>query len=282
MSFVAIVGAGEVGGMLAHALARRDCVDEIRLLDEAGDVAAGKALDVQQAGAVEGFRTRLSASGDLRAGVGAAVTVLADPATSAGTAPSLDDRLVLLKRLANVDAETVFVGALAGDRRLVERGVGELALSRTRLVGSAPLAYEAAASALVALALDRSPRELSLTVVGAPPERAVVLWASASVGSGLLEDTVPPAVLAAVRRRLEALPSLGPLALALSAARFSTALVRGSRRRHTGFVALEGELGLRGRAAALPLHLGPGGIRQVVIPALSARERVAFDNALAR
>lgn len=282
MSFVATVGAGEVGGMLAHALARRDCVEEIRLLDEAGDIAAGKALDLQQAGAVEGFHCRLTAFDDVRAAAGAAVTVLADPATPTGTRPSLDDRLALLERLARLDPATVFVGALPADRLLVERGVGELGLSRARVVGSAPLAYEAAVSVLVALALDRSPRDLSLIVVGAPPERAVVLWASASVGSGLVEDTVPPAVLAAVRRRLDALPPPGPLALALAAARFSTAIVCGSRRRHTGFVALEGELGVRGRAAALPLHLGPGGIRRVVIPTLSARERVGFDNALAR
>jgi malate/lactate dehydrogenase len=43
MQDVAIVGAGELGGNLAHVLAGRDVVRSIRLIDSAGNVAAGKA-----------------------------------------------------------------------------------------------------------------------------------------------------------------------------------------------------------------------------------------------
>src|SRR2546425_1164481 len=54
MHSVAIVGAGELGGTIAHALARRDGVGAITLVDETGRVAAGKALDIAQAAPVEG------------------------------------------------------------------------------------------------------------------------------------------------------------------------------------------------------------------------------------
>lgn len=282
MSRVAIVGAGEIGGELAHALARAGCVDEILLIDDAGDVAAGKALDIQQAGAVEGVRARLAGASDLRAAAGAAVMVLADPAHPPAAASSVEDRLALLARLAALDADGVMVAALTPDRLLVERGVVELGLPRTRLVGSAPTAVAAGATALVALVLDRSPREVSLTLIGLPPERPVVVWSSAAVGGSLLEEAAPAAVLAGIRRRLDVLPPPGSLSLALAAARVAAAIVSGSRRAHTAFVVLDGELGVRRRAVALPVVLGPAGVRQVIVPVLSTRERLAFDNALSR
>src|SRR5207245_5970478 len=64
MTDVAIIGAGEVGGLIAHVLARRDAVAEIRLIDESGRVAAGKALDITQAAPSERFAARVSGAID--------------------------------------------------------------------------------------------------------------------------------------------------------------------------------------------------------------------------
>ena len=62
MSFIAIVGAGAIGGALAQRLAARGRVREVRLIDDQGSVAQGKALDIQQSGAVDGFTTTLTAA----------------------------------------------------------------------------------------------------------------------------------------------------------------------------------------------------------------------------
>src|SRR4051812_39469492 len=51
---VAIVGGGELGGLLAHVLARRNIAHDICLIDDNGRVAQGKALDIAQAAPVEG------------------------------------------------------------------------------------------------------------------------------------------------------------------------------------------------------------------------------------
>ena len=59
MQDVAIIGAGELGGALAHVLARRDVASTIRLIDETGGVAAGKALDIMQSAPIERFATRV-------------------------------------------------------------------------------------------------------------------------------------------------------------------------------------------------------------------------------
>ena len=52
MPFVAIIGAGPLGGALAHTLAARDRVREVRLIDDDERIAAGKAIDIRQASPV--------------------------------------------------------------------------------------------------------------------------------------------------------------------------------------------------------------------------------------
>ncbi|HXH06548.1 MAG TPA: hypothetical protein VNI83_08150, partial [Vicinamibacterales bacterium] len=59
------------------------------------------------------------------------------------------------------------------------------------------------------------------------------------------------------------------------------AIVRGSRREYTCFAALARAAGRPGPVAAVPVRLGPGGIRAAALPPLSAHEQVKLDNALA-
>ena len=155
MREVAIVGAGELGGLVAHVLARRDAVESIRLIDESGRVAEGKALDITQAAPLEGFATRVSGSTDLYAAAGAEVVVVADRAGGGEWAG--DEGLTLVRRLEGLAPRAVFVCAGASQRELVERGVRELGIPRTRMLGSAPEAFVAAARAIVALEQHVSP-----------------------------------------------------------------------------------------------------------------------------
>jgi len=64
MQEVAIVGAGELGGALAHVLARRDAARTIRLIDDHGRVAEGKALDIAQAAPIDDFDAKLKGTTD--------------------------------------------------------------------------------------------------------------------------------------------------------------------------------------------------------------------------
>src|SRR5213078_4627484 len=78
MTDIAILGAGDLGGALAHTLARRDLARTIRLIDATGSVAAGKALDLMQAAPIEAFATRISGSTDISTMGGAGLIVVAD------------------------------------------------------------------------------------------------------------------------------------------------------------------------------------------------------------
>src|SRR5690242_6534366 len=84
MSLIAIIGAGPIGSTLAHKLAGRSRVREIRLIDADVGIARGKALDIQQSGPVESFSTMLSGIDSVHAGAGADVVVMADAASGTG------------------------------------------------------------------------------------------------------------------------------------------------------------------------------------------------------
>src|SRR5437762_8607579 len=127
MQEVAIIGAGELGGAIAHLLARHDLVRSIRLIDETGRVAAGKALDISQAAPVECFATELSGFNDVSMAAAAAVVILADPHDRAAQGEWQGDAgLLLLKRLAQTAAGAVILAAGATQRELIARGVREL------------------------------------------------------------------------------------------------------------------------------------------------------------
>ena len=281
MARVAIVGAGELGGALAHKLAARDRVGSVCLIDASRGVAAGKALDIRQSGPIERFGTGVTA-GAIDAVVGAGVVVVADPAPPAdgeGAGDPPAGPAVLLERIAGLTGSAPIVCADAAARGLVAWSVRELSIGRTRIVGSAPEALAAGLRALIALEADVSPAQVAVQALGTPPEHPVVTWSSASVAGAPLEERLSPPALARVRRLAERLWPPGPYALASAAARVVEALAAGgSRRVFTCFVTDDARRPASASAAAVILHAG--GVGEVVEPSLSPSERVLLDNAM--
>jgi malate dehydrogenase len=278
MQSVAIIGAGELGGATAHALARSNLVRSITLIDETRRVAAGKALDIAQAAPVEGFATQLAGATDVSMAAGASVVILADRVT--GGEWHGEDGLVLLKRLSQTASGAVVLCAGASPRELIERGVHELKFPRARLFGSAPESLAAAARALVALGVNGSPRDVALSVLGVPPAHTVIPWAEATVGGFALTRLMDEPARRRLSARVTALWPPGPYALGAAATLVVEAMAGRSRRAVSCFIAADTDAVARTRTGAMPVRLGPAGIVEVVLPSLSAVEQVALDNAM--
>jgi malate dehydrogenase len=278
MQEVAIIGASELGGAVAHALARSNLVRSVRLIDEAARVAAGKALDIAESAPVEEFSTHLSGGADVSMAAGASIVIIAD--RIGGGEWQGEEGLLLLKRLAQTTRSSVIVCAGASQRELVERGVRELKFPRSRLFGSAPESLAGAARALVALAVNGSPRDVALSVLGVPPGHTVIPWGEATTGGFALTSVVDEPTRRRLSARINALWPTGPYALAAAATAVVECMAGRSRRMVSAFVAPDVSMGTRTRTAALPVKLGPAGIVEVVVPSLSAVEQVALDNAM--
>ena len=279
MGFIAIVGSGALGGAVAHALAVRDRVPEVRLIDPAGQVARGKALDIQQSSPIDSFSTTLTAAESIEAAVGADVVVIADAA--AGNVEHAGEAgLGLLRHLVRAGSRAPILCAGASQRELIAQGgdrtapVARAACSVRRRSRSSPRCARSPAS--------RSTDRVSKSVCGSsgvPPRAAVVAWEEATAYGQPLASQMAPHAIAGLAARIPGLWPPGPYALASAAARIVEAIALGSRRRFSCFVATEAGP-LRAAVGAMPVELGARGVERVLEPALTRQERTALENAL--
>ena len=279
MTTVAIIGAGEIGGAVAYALAAGGQARRVVIIDAAAHVAAGKALDIQQAGPIMAFHARLEGTGDTTRAIGCDVCVLADDAGGPGESHT-GDALLRMRQLAGYigDAPIVFAGA--GHAGLLATAAGDLRVPRRQLIGSAPHALASAITAIVAMEAECSPSDIMLTVLGTPPEGLVVPWSEASIGGYALQQMLPQVTLARLDARVKALWPPGPYALGTAAADVVKALLSSSRRFLSVMTQLQGEFGVTGRPGIVSARLGTGGIQQIRLPELTTRERVLVESAL--
>jgi malate dehydrogenase len=272
MAFIAVIGAGPLGGAIAQKLALRNRVAEVRLIDPHGSIAQGKTLDILQSSPVERFATRLSAAQSLHAAAGARAVVIADAASSAAEHAG-EAGLAVLRTVVEVERTSPLVFAGAAPRELMERAVSELHVTRARVIGSAPGALESALRALAGLAIDVSAVDVQLRIAGAPPANVAVGWEEATAIGLPLRTQLAPHAIAALTARIPRLWPPGPYALASAAARVVEAIVNGSRNRPTCFVSLESGP-TRNAVLAMPVEVGRQGIVRVLEPALTQHERV--------
>ena len=275
VSTVAILGAGPLGAAIAHRLAERARVREIRLIDSRANIAAGKALDIQQSGPIGRYDTRLSGASDVLSASGADVIVVADD-TEIGEWEG-DRGLAIVSQLARAGSQAPLVFAGGKQVGLLEAAVRELKLAPNRVVGTAAAGLANAVAALAAIEVGRS--GVDVVVVGRPGG-FVVAWSTATVGGSLVADLAPPHRLLAISDAVQRLWPPGPQAVAAPTAAIVEALITGSRRLHQAMTILDGQAGVRGVAAMMPLRLGHRRVLERSMPSLSPLEATEFQSSV--
>jgi L-lactate dehydrogenase len=175
-------------------------------------------------------------------------------------------------------APIVFAGVMQAP--LIQAAAVEARISRARLIGSATEALGAAIKAIVAMEARCSPREVMLTVLGAPPSSFVVPWSEASIGGYALDRVLEQVQLTRIEARVARLWPPGAYALGMAAARIAEAIVESSRASLAVMTMLDGEFGASNRVGTVPALLSTSGIVHTRIPTLNTRERVLLGTAL--
>ena len=57
---ISLIGAGQIGGTLAHLIGLKELANEVVMFDVASGIAKGKALDIAQSSSVDGFNVNFS------------------------------------------------------------------------------------------------------------------------------------------------------------------------------------------------------------------------------
>jgi len=292
---LALVGAGGVGGNVAHLAAMHDIAHEIALIDIAPGMAAATALDLNHTSGITGAAARCVGGESLSLVAGADVVVVtAGRARSPGmTRADLIDvnARVIRQAGAAIRAEAPNAIVIVVTNPLDEMTVEMLRATgfpRERVLGMAGTLDSSRFRHALARAAGVGPADVDAITLGshgeemAPiPSRATIKGRPLSVF--LSDDQIAACVRDAITGggQVVALKKSGSATIA--PAHSSIELIDHIRGARTGpvpvSVMLEGEYGVSGVVLGVPAHLGAGGLVQIEELRITPEERAALHAA---
>jgi len=296
MKRIGIIGSGNVGTNTAFFIAERRATD-VLLVDIKEGVAAGKSLDLMEAGPVRDYVTAIRGSVRIDDIAGSDIVIIAAGRVRKpgerredlyrDNAPNVRAIARDIRRLAPdavvinivepIDLLTLLIQETLGGDRFKVMGVGGL-LSSTRI------------RYLVSNALGVSPREVTGLIIG-PHHPSMVFLRDTIRVSG-----IPAAALLSEPQLLQLIEdarNAGDTILELAqrstsfyasgaaAAALVDAIVCNTKALLSVSVRCEGEYGVQGLAIGVPAFVGEHGVARILQLKLSAADRDAFDQAAA-
>lgn len=296
---IALIGAGAIGGELA-ALAARHELGDVVLFDipEKTGLAQGKALDLEQAGAVPfgGFDARITGTSSWADCAGADVVII-----TAGVprkpGMSRDDLLAInLKIIRNV-AENLkthcpdaFVIVISNP---LDAMVYELkritGFPRERVVGMAGVLDSARFQLFLAREAGVAVKDVRAMVLGGHGDTMVPVTSACTVDGVPVTQLIAADKLAAIVERTrngggEIVKLMGTSAFvapATAAIAMAVAYLRDEKRMLPCAAYLDGEYGYKDLYMGVPAVIGGGGIERVVEIQLTAEEKAMLDKSAA-
>ena len=287
---VTVVGAGNVGATCAQELARRDYADVV-LVDIKEGLAEGKALDINQAGAVLGYEpyTIGSTGYDVSAGSDVVVVTAGVPRTGD---MSRDDLVATNEKIVgsvtrevvknSPDAILIVVSNPLDAMCHVARSVS--GWPKERVFGMAGILDMARFSTFIAWETGASVKDVSSMVLGGHGDQMVSVVSATTVGGVPLRKLVSDERIAELVERTakgggELVKLLGTSAWyapGAAAAQMVDAIMLDEKRVLPCTAYLEGEYGIDGLYMGVPVKLGAGGIEAIVELELTDDERAAL------
>jgi malate dehydrogenase len=288
---VTVVGAGNVGATCAQELARRDYCDVV-LVDIKEGLPEGKALDINQAGAVLGYEPNVTGSTSYDATAGSDVVVITaglprQPGMSRDDLVTTNEKIVGSVTEAAVaqspDAILIVVSNPLDAMCHVAKNVSEL--PKERVFGQAGILDTARLQTFIAWETGSSVKDVQATVLGGHGDQMVSVVSATTVGGVPVSKLVPEDRIAAMVERTakgggEVVDLLGTSAWyapGAASAQMVDAVMLDEKRVLPCTAYLEGEYGIDGLYMGVPVKLGAGGIEQIVELDLTDDENLALQ-----
>jgi len=284
---VTVIGAGNVGATAAQEIARRDYADVV-LVDIIPNMPQGKALDVNQAGAVLGYEPAVTGTNVYEeTGSSDVVVITAGKPRSPGM--SRDDLVTTNEAIvSSVTRETVkrspnavvvVVSNPLDAMCHVAKAVSKL--PRERVFGMAGILDTARFATFISWETGASVKDVTAMVLGGHGDQMVPVVSATTVGGIPLEQLVSKARIRKVVERTrtgggEIVNLLGTSAWyapGAAAAQIVDAICLDQKRVLPCTAYLEGEYGVSGLYMGVPVKLGAAGIEEIVRLRLTPEER---------
>jgi malate dehydrogenase len=294
---IALIGAGNIGGTLAHLIGLKELGDVV-MFDVFPGVAAGKALDIMQSGPVDGFDSEMSGTGDYSAIAGSDVVII-----TAGfprmPGMSRDD---LVSKNAGVIAQVAegvkthcpnaFVIVITNPLDAMVWVFREKSgLPANKVVGMAGVLDSARFRLFLAQEFNVSVEDVTAFVLGGHGDTMVPLTRYSTVAGIPVPDlvkmgwTTQEKVDAICNRTANGGGEIVKLlekgsafyAPAASAIAMAESYIKDKKRVLPCAAWLTGQYGIKDLYVGVPVVIGAGGVERIVEIELNAAEKAAFD-----
>jgi malate dehydrogenase len=287
---ITVVGAGNVGATCAQVLAARDYADVV-LVDIKEGLPQGKALDVNQMGAIVGYEPRVTGASGYAESAGSSVVVVTagvprSPGMSRDDLVSTNEEIVreVTRRAAAASPDAIVVVVSNPLDAMCHVAMRASGLPRERVLGMAGILDTARFSTFIAWETGSSVKDVTAMVLGGHGDQMVPVVSATSVGGVPLRRLVPEERIAAMVERtargggeiVELLGTSAWYAPGAAAAQMVEAIVLDEKRVLPCTAYLQGEYGIEGLFVGVPVKLGAAGIEEIVALELDENEREAL------
>ncbi len=289
---IAMIGAGNIGGVLAEQAAYRELGDVV-LFDVVEGMPQGKALDMAEGAPIAGADVSITGVNDY-SGIAGADLVIITAGLARKPGMSRDDllntNLAIMKQVAegvrdNAPDATVIVVSNPLDA-MVYTFKEVSGFPKNRVVGMAGVLDSARFRAFVAWELGVSVRDVTAMVLGGHGDTMVPLVRYCTVNGIPITKLIDADKIDAIVERTKGaggevvgLLKTGSafVSPAMSAIEMAEAILRDQKRVLACACLCEGEYGVSGLYLGVPCVLGAGGVERIIELELDESERKAFD-----
>ena len=301
MSKISLIGAGQIGGTLAHLIGLKELVNEVVLFDVASGIAKGKGLDIAQSSSVDGFNVKFSGTDNYDDIKGSDVIII-----TAGVprkpGMSRDDllgiNLKIIKQVAEgikLNAPNAFVICITNPLDVMVMAFQKYSgLPANKVVGMAGILDSSRFKLFLSEELNVPVREIDAMVMGGHGDTMVPLPRFTKVSGKPLMDLLKDGKIS--EEKLESInqrtrdggaeivkyleKGSAFYAPAASGVEMAEAFLKDQKKLLPCAAYLHGEYGINNVYAGVPVIIGKEGVERIDEIDLNENEKTEFNNSV--
>ena len=297
---ITLIGAGQIGGTLAHLIAIKDLADVV-LFDVAAGIAKGKALDIAQSSPVNRFNVNLSGTDNYEDTKNSDVIIITAgvPRKPGMTRDDLlGINLKIIKQVAEGIKKTspnAFVICITNPLDVIVMALQKYSgLPKNKVVGMAGILDSSRFIYFLSQELNVSVQKIKSFVLGGHGDSMVAMLESTIIEGKKIQDLIKEGKTsqekidkiidrtkkggAEIVKYLEKGSAF--YAPAASGVEMAESYLKDQKKQLPCAVYLDGQYGAKDIYAGVPVIIGKNGVEKVVEIQLSQKEKEDFDNSI--
>ena len=301
MTKISLIGAGQIGGTLAHLIGTKELVNEVVLFDVASGIAKGKALDIAQSSSVDGFNVKFSGTDNYK-DIKDSDVIIITAGVPRKPGMSRDDllgiNLKIIKQVAEgvkQNAPNAFVICITNPLDVMVMAFQKFSsLPANKVVGMAGILDSSRFKLFLSLELNIPVKEIEAMVMGGHGDTMVPMPRFTKVSGRPLLDLVKDGKIS--QERLEEInqrtrdggaeivkfleKGSAFYAPAASGVQMAEAYLNDQKKLLPCAVQLNGEYNVNNVYAGVPVVIGKGGVEKIEEVSLDDNEKKEFMHSI--